>query len=160
MDSRRKNRIDYYCNKLNLSRWDQNNLKEFYRLAYLLEEIKSKMDYRLYITSQVKNDYDKIAYKITKSGLYDSALQIINGFFRRERELFDDYQLKFPNLNIEEIWIKVYEEIDKKIDEEIINAKAMSRQQNREKMGCTNALLIFSVISAIILFCLSNLFIK
>ena len=132
MNQRELERINHYCKKLNLNRWDTKDITE-----YIVKHYKClNSDY----SSVIYDDFDKIRTKICRLGI-KNIVDEFERYLELETTMYEEISTIEYKLSENEIWKKVYNKIDGMIEEEINYAKEMSRQERSNK-GCSVTILI------------------
>lgn len=130
MDGREENRLQYYCNKLNLSRIIRQDVWNYVEAAI---DDPHGVDYMKYRNIMIQLDILPMGEALVQ-------------YMKMEKELFNKY-ITQVGYNESAAWMLAYNEIEKDLTKEIAYAKEASKVQNMNR-GC--AFLTFIIVVGII----------
>lgn len=136
METREQFRIQHYCKKLRLNRWDTDDICKFLILD-------------LEYSSNPTIEHNRIKTKLWKLDLLNIANEFRH-YLEDEYTLFRKIKYENYGFSDEVIWEEVYKEMDKKCDAEIDRAKQVAKSASRP--GCSLFIFVTVIVFFVFLF--------
>jgi hypothetical protein len=128
LSEREISRIEYYCKRISLPRWDINDILTYFIARRNVSILTPTFD-PSYINAT--SDFKTAKSKIIKLGLLDIVDEFAK-YITLEVNYFEDYKRNNSNLKEDEIWAIIYSKIDAMIDAETSRAKNLAKSNS----GC------------------------
>lgn len=150
LSKRELDRIEYYCHRLSLNRWDINDIKAYFIAMRNISMLVPSFEY-VYVNAT--EEFKKAKNKMFDLGLMNVADEFTK-YLMHEPKLFNDNKIKYPNMSDEENWTLVYKHIEQMISEEITRAKESAKAAS----GCAFTLILLILVPISIAITIKSLF--